>query len=167
MKLIWKIYNPSGEYVAACADAWDAAAFASILGYGTTLSVGVACTTPSSLAGSPLTSRGAQMKLKWKIYNPSGEYVAACAYAEDAAALASVLGDGTTVRADHSKAWTCWTEGVDGNAYESYDEAAAHMRSRLTELQRSHYTKHYGEAAYERAINSGVVRGSDSQQGQD
>lgn len=57
-----------------------------------------------------------------KIYSPDGEYVAACKYATDAAALMALYGDGATIRDGHSKRSTVWTEGAeDQPAAESYD----------------------------------------------
>lgn len=63
---------------------------------------------------------------KWKVYR-NGEYVAACKYAEDAAAMVSVAGG--TVKLNHNK--VVWVEGEeDQSAGESYDEAAATMIAR-------------------------------------
>lgn len=65
---------------------------------------------------------------QWKIYNGT-EYVAACKYAEDAAALVSCLGDAATVRVGHRK--IVWREGhEDRSAGESYDGAALVMHQR-------------------------------------
>jgi hypothetical protein len=58
---------------------------------------------------------------KWKVYSSTGEYIAACKYAEDAARM--IAGDdGGTVRYEHKR--VAWTEGTDGYAGESYDDAA-------------------------------------------
>lgn len=65
-----------------------------------------------------------------KIYTAEGEYVAACKRFEDAACLVSFLGHGATVRADHAKKYTLWTEGKDGTASESYDKATETMIGR-------------------------------------
>jgi hypothetical protein len=74
---------------------------------------------------------------EFKIYNPAGEYEAACKHAETAAAIVSFLGHGSAVKWHHTK--LIWTEGVDGKAGESYDAAATTMYARITE---------YGEAKY-------------------
>ena len=67
----------------------------------------------------------------WKIYNEDAEYVAACTYPEDAAALVSITGG--TVRYDHRR--TVWTEGSEEfSACQSYDGAASIMRDRLNKL---------------------------------
>lgn len=72
------------------------------------------------MAGSP----------QFKIFNPSGEYVAACKYAEDAAALAAILGEGTKIKHGHSH--VVWTEGAeDMSAGESYDYVAGVVFARI------------------------------------
>lgn len=64
-----------------------------------------------------------------KIYNPQGEYVAACKFGEDAACLMALYGDGATVRYEHKL--TLWTEGEeDFPAGESYDRVNAVMEGR-------------------------------------
>lgn len=55
------------------------------------------------------------------VYAENGELRARVVYAEDAAALAAVLGDGTTIRTGRR---ILWTEGADGYAGESYDHVA-------------------------------------------
>lgn len=63
---------------------------------------------------------------KWKVYR-NGEYVAACKYAEDAAALVAVSGG--VVKHGHSL--VVWREGEeDFAAGESYDAAAELMEKR-------------------------------------
>jgi hypothetical protein len=57
---------------------------------------------------------------KYKIYRGK-EYVGCVKHATDAAVLVSVQTDGT-VRLGHSR--ILWTEGVDGEASDSYDGAA-------------------------------------------
>jgi len=69
---------------------------------------------------------------RFKIFSPLGEYVASCVHLEDAAALVALYGDGAQVRDGHTKKSTLWTEGAEQiSAGESYDGAAAVMRSRL------------------------------------
>lgn len=58
---------------------------------------------------------------RWKVYD-GDEYVAACKYLEDAAALVAFRGDGATIRDGHSARHTVWCEGAeDQPANESYD----------------------------------------------
>jgi hypothetical protein len=56
---------------------------------------------------------------RFKVYTGAGEYVGAVKYAEDAAALASLHGSGSTVRDGHRK--VVWTAA---DTLDSYDEAA-------------------------------------------
>jgi hypothetical protein len=66
---------------------------------------------------------------RWKIYNPEGEYVAACKYGEDAACLMAFLGEGATIRDGHST--VVWNEGREAcSAGESYDFVANTIISR-------------------------------------
>lgn len=65
------------------------------------------------MAGSP----------SWKVYAPTGEYVAACKLVEDAAAIVALHGDGAKIKHGHGRA--LWTEGAEGQpAAESYDYVA-------------------------------------------
>ncbi|MGP9804043.1 hypothetical protein [Paracoccus sp. NSM] len=67
---------------------------------------------------------------QFKIFRPGGEYVAACKYAEDAAALTAILGDGTKIKHGHSH--VVWTEGAeDFSAGESYDRVAKIVHDRI------------------------------------
>jgi hypothetical protein len=59
---------------------------------------------------------------KFKVYDATGTYLAACKEVEAAAAVVSLYGDGSTIRTGHSKRHTVWTEGADGEAGDSYDE---------------------------------------------
>lgn len=70
-----------------------------------------------------------EKRLEWSICNSNGEHVGAAAYAEDAAAFVSFIGDGATVQ---SGSMIVWREGerFDGYAAESYDGAAQKMRER-------------------------------------
>lgn len=66
----------------------------------------------------------------WRVYNSDGEYVALLKHPEDAAALVSCLGEGTTICAEHKKA--LWREGAeDEPASESYDHVAEVVMRRL------------------------------------
>lgn len=65
---------------------------------------------------------------KFKVFDSSGTYQAACKEPEAAAALLGFYGDGAKVKLGHSI--TVYTQGADGDAAESYDAAAALMLSR-------------------------------------
>lgn len=66
---------------------------------------------------------------RFKVYSASGEYIGCAKYAEEAAALVALRGDGATVRLDHKH--VVWTEGQeDQSAGESYDYAAGVMYER-------------------------------------
>ncbi len=75
---------------------------------------------------------------KYKLYSPAGAYVAAFKWAEDAAVLCSVYGDGATIRDGHLKRNVVFTQGAnaDGDAGESYDSAAALIHERQAEKRR-------------------------------
>ncbi len=68
---------------------------------------------------------------KWKVYR-DGKFVAACKYAEDAAALINVSSSGV-VKYDHR--FVVWREGQEVLAAgESYDRAADIMLERATTM---------------------------------
>ena len=80
----------------------------------------------------------------WKIYSGEKEYVASCKYAEDAAALVALYGNGATVRYHHST--VVWSEGSESqSAAESYSSAALVMHDRIKAKMRSTYDKQYGK----------------------
>lgn len=56
---------------------------------------------------------------QYKITNPQGEYVAACKYSEDAAALVALYGDGAKILHQGKIVWREGKERV--SASESYD----------------------------------------------
>ena len=56
----------------------------------------------------------------FKVYSADNKYVAACKFTEDAAAVVA-LHDGGTVRTGHRKKDIFFTQGVDGDAADSYD----------------------------------------------
>lgn len=66
---------------------------------------------------------------QWKVYTPQGEYVASTKHTEGASLLMSLYGNGATIRFDHRK--IVWTEGVDGNASQSYDYTAMIINRKL------------------------------------
>jgi len=90
------------------------------------------------LSAWPKYGRGADMASapQWKIFNPAGEYVAATKFAEDAAAVVGLYGDGAQIRLGHAKRYTVWTDGVDGSAGDSYDACAEVLIRRKEELRR-------------------------------
>ena len=65
-----------------------------------------------------------------KIYTPEGEYIGAVKEVMGAAVLVAAYGEGSTIRMGHSKKMILWTQGVDGDAGESYDTAGDIMAQR-------------------------------------
>ena len=63
-----------------------------------------------------------------KVYSPKGEYVGSAKEVLGAAVMAQVYGEGSTIRLGHKI--VLWTEGVDGDACESYDKTGEKMVSR-------------------------------------
>ena len=59
---------------------------------------------------------------EWKVYDSQGAYQAACKEPEAAAAVAALYGHGATIRHGHKN--IVWTEGVQGNSGDSYDNTA-------------------------------------------
>lgn len=66
---------------------------------------------------------------EFKVYDSAGVYQAACKELEAAACLASLYGEGATIR--HRHGFVCWTEGKDGSAGDSYDTTATAIVERL------------------------------------
>lgn len=68
---------------------------------------------------------------RWKVYSAEGEYVSACRYVEDAAAVVALYGCVATIRDGHRE--VVWTEGddKDGCAADSYDHVADVVRTRV------------------------------------
>lgn len=80
---------------------------------------------------------------QWKVYRGK-EYVAACKYAEDAAAMVSLAGG--TVK--HGHGLLVWTEGSEEfSAGDSYDRAAQIMERRRYEHYRAAYERVHGKIA--------------------
>ena len=76
------------------------------------------------MAGSPM----------FKVYDASGVYQACTKRPEEAAAVVGLLGDGATIKYGHR--YVVWIQGPfsergDGDAAESYDNAAAVIWSRV------------------------------------
>lgn len=67
-----------------------------------------------------------------KVFNPSGEYVASCKFAEDAAAIVAIYGDGAQIRFGHRPKDVVWTEGSEEHpASESFDGVALVVAGRV------------------------------------
>ena len=67
------------------------------------------------------------MAAQWTIYSSQGEYLASLKEAEHAGMLLSCLNDpGATIRLGRGKQ-IAWTDGVDGNASDSFDLVAFHL----------------------------------------
>jgi endonuclease YncB( thermonuclease family) len=78
---------------------------------------------------------------QWKVYR-GGEYVAACKYAEDAAAMVSVAGG----LVKHGHSLIVWREGQEQfSAGDSYDGAAKIMEQRRYESYAAAYVKMHGK----------------------
>jgi hypothetical protein len=88
---------------------------------------------------------------KLKVYSASGEYLAACHYGEDAAALVSINGEGATIRAGHSKKDIVWTEGSEafeaGNSYDSVAKLISERIGRKIEEAHARLALRYGANA--------------------
>ncbi len=79
----------------------------------------------------------------WKVFNPSGEYIASCKHAEDAAAIIALYGGGE-IRAGHSKQLTVWREGQEesGSATDDgFDMVARVCHERLDAMIAKNRTK--------------------------
>jgi hypothetical protein len=77
---------------------------------------------------------------EWKVYR-AGEYIAACKYAEDAAALVSMAGG----LVKHGHSLIVWREGSEEfSAGESYDGAARIMERRRYDNYAAAYVKMHG-----------------------
>lgn len=79
---------------------------------------------------------------KYKVYDASGTYQAACKEIEAAAALVALYGDGSTIRFDHRTA--LWREGKEIQpAGESYDYVAELATEREAAMQRKAFNRAY------------------------
>lgn len=73
--------------------------------------------------------------LPFLIFTRDGEYVAACAHAEDAAAVVALHGDGTEIRRGRLQKHCVWLEGKEGQpAGESFDYVATLVYERVEAL---------------------------------
>lgn len=68
---------------------------------------------------------------RFKVYDADGSYQGSTKEPEAAAPLVSFYGEGATIRDGHKT--VVWTEGVDGNAAESYDQVAMLVLARIAE----------------------------------
>ena len=78
---------------------------------------------------------------RYKVYTADGEYVAACKYAEDAAAIIASYGNGSQIRDGHKR--TVYTEGEHpASAGDSYDRVAEIVNAdqRTTKAKREEST---------------------------
>jgi hypothetical protein len=72
---------------------------------------------------------------RWKVYNSQGQYIAATKHVEDAAALAALNGNGSTIRDGHSKSDIRWIEGSESfSASESYDRVCIVVTERAEQV---------------------------------
>ena len=61
----------------------------------------------------------------WKVYRCDNEYIASVKHPEHAAMLLAGLGEhGATIRWGHPRRNIAWADGVNGDAWESYDYVA-------------------------------------------
>jgi hypothetical protein len=67
---------------------------------------------------------------KYKIYDHTGTYQAACKEIEAAAAVVSFYGEGSTIREGHGQRDIVRREGEEGLAGESYDFVATYVKSK-------------------------------------
>ena len=70
-----------------------------------------------------------------KVYSAEGEYMGSAKEVIGAAVMVQVYGEGSTIRLGHSKSLIAWTQGVDGDATESYDGTGAIMVDRFPQFR--------------------------------
>lgn len=70
-----------------------------------------------------------------KIYTASGEYIGSVKEVMAAAVLVNLYGEGSTIRLGHSKKDVLWTQGIDGDAAESYDTTGLTMAKRAGDYE--------------------------------
>ncbi len=93
---------------------------------------------------------------KWKVFSPSGEYVASTKYVEDAAAIVASYGEGAQIRASHRKRDTVYTDGIDGDAAASYDVVAEAVQVRMGALRQQWHAEHEAAIARTNAVGGTV-----------
>lgn len=85
-------------------------------------------------------------ELIWKIHLSTGKFIAACLYAEDAAALVASHGASATIRIGHTN--VVWKEGKEiFGAGESYDRVASIIKERAREIERKRLVSFHGANA--------------------
>lgn len=68
---------------------------------------------------------------RFKVFDSSGVYQAACHEIEAASVVVTLYGEGATIRDGHAKKDTVWTEGLDGCASDNYDHTGETVRDRM------------------------------------
>ena len=72
----------------------------------------------------------------FKVYTADEQYIAACKHPVDAAMILAGNDEiGMTIRNGHAKRNILYTQGVDGNAGESYDRVSEIVNDRLKQRQ--------------------------------
>lgn len=66
---------------------------------------------------------------KWKVYDNNNTYQASFKDVYDAVRFISICEDGWNIREGHGK--PAYTQGVDGNAWDSYDDAVGIILERV------------------------------------
>lgn len=66
---------------------------------------------------------------RWKVYTPGNDYVASTPDVIAALVLVDFFGPNSTVREGHER--VVWTEGVDGEAADSWDDASRVISGRV------------------------------------
>ena len=96
---------------------------------------------------------------RFKVYDASGDYQAACKEIEAAAALMGFYGDGATIRDGHKAADIVWVEGAEQQpAFESYDYVAEVASKQIRERNIKSFMKAYGKTREEvEAIMGGAA----------
>lgn len=69
---------------------------------------------------------------RWKVVTHDGTYIASCKAVEDAAAIVALRGPGARIYDSHvAKSALVYTNGIDGNAGDSYDAVAQRVFERV------------------------------------
>ena len=85
-------------------------------------------------------------ELIWKIHLSTGQFIAACLYAEDAAALVAKHGANATIRIGHTH--VVWREGIEiFAAGDSYDRVASIIKERARAIERERLIALHGANA--------------------
>ena len=84
---------------------------------------------------------------QWKIFDAGGLYMGSLHSPTDAAFVIGNYALGSQVRFGRSPKDAVWTEGVDGDAAESYDTAVALMFCRLEDIRLRRRKQHAATTA--------------------